>query len=150
MRITTLCYPVINGQVLLAMKKRGFGVGKWNGPGGKVQGEETAEQACCREFLEETGSTIKKLEDRGTILFQWPHKPDWDQECHIYVATELEGQAQETEEMLPKWFDLQSIPYSEMWEDDPHWLPGVLNGGNVKMRFVFDENNKIVEFGELK
>jgi 8-oxo-dGTP pyrophosphatase MutT (NUDIX family) len=41
------------GQILLAMKKRGFGVGKWNGPGGKVQEKETILQAAVREVKEE-------------------------------------------------------------------------------------------------
>lgn len=30
-----------NGSILLGMKKRGFGVGKWNGFGGKIQNGET-------------------------------------------------------------------------------------------------------------
>jgi len=29
--------------------------------------------------------------------------------------------------MMPKWFDLNEIPYSEMWPDDIEWLPRVLN-----------------------
>jgi 8-oxo-dGTP pyrophosphatase MutT (NUDIX family) len=29
------------GDILLAMKKRGFGEGKWNGAGGKVEPGET-------------------------------------------------------------------------------------------------------------
>lgn len=34
--------------VLLGMKKRGFGAGKWNGFGGKVQPGETIEEAARR------------------------------------------------------------------------------------------------------
>lgn len=42
MRQSTLVF-VFNKQkqILLAMKKRGFGVGKWNGAGGKVEDGET-------------------------------------------------------------------------------------------------------------
>ena len=36
-------------KVLLAMKKRGFGAGKWNGVGGKVKDGETIKQAAIRE-----------------------------------------------------------------------------------------------------
>lgn len=25
--------------------------------------------------------------------------------------------------MRPQWFDLDSIPYDDMWADDLHWLP---------------------------
>lgn len=43
MRLATLCYLLKDDQVLLAMKKRGFGEGKWNGPGGKVEKGETGD-----------------------------------------------------------------------------------------------------------
>ncbi|MEK7504190.1 MAG: hypothetical protein AAB550_01680 [Patescibacteria group bacterium] len=39
MKQATLCFLVKDNQILLAMKKRGFGVGKWNGVGGKVNEE---------------------------------------------------------------------------------------------------------------
>ena len=53
-------------QILLAMKKRGFGEGKWNGAGGKVETGETIIQAASRELGEETGIEIipEKLESR--------------------------------------------------------------------------------------
>ena len=35
-------------EVLLGMKKRGFGQGRWNGFGGKVQAGETVEDAAIR------------------------------------------------------------------------------------------------------
>ena len=55
-----ICY-IINdwGEVLLQKKARGFGVGKWNGPGGKLQAGETPEEACLREVKEETNLDIK-------------------------------------------------------------------------------------------
>ena len=45
MIITNLVFILRGDEVLLAMKKRGLGVGKWNGPGGKVKGKETPEEA---------------------------------------------------------------------------------------------------------
>ncbi len=55
----TLCF-VFNTQwqILLCMKKRGFGEGKWNGAGGKQVDWETIEQTAIREFLEETWVAI--------------------------------------------------------------------------------------------
>jgi hypothetical protein len=44
----TLLFARRPGQVLLGMKKRGFGAGKWNGFGGKIEAEETCEQAAVR------------------------------------------------------------------------------------------------------
>ena len=42
-------------RMLLGMKKRGFGMGKWNGFGGKVEPDETVEAAARRELEEEAG-----------------------------------------------------------------------------------------------
>jgi ADP-ribose pyrophosphatase YjhB (NUDIX family) len=148
MKLATLCYPLQEGKVLLAMKKRGFGKGKWNGPGGKVQPEETVVQACVRETFEETGIHVSALEDVGIIEFIYEGKPEWDNECHIFLAREQAGEPQETEEMAPRWFPLAEVPYPNMWEDDPIWLPGVLHGGHVNLRFYFDANGKMLRFEE--
>lgn len=36
------------------MKKRSFGVGRWNGFGGKIEGKETIEEGAMRETTEES------------------------------------------------------------------------------------------------
>jgi hypothetical protein len=35
---------------------------------------------------------------------------------------------QESEEMMPKWFALDEIPFDNMWADDKIWLPELLAG----------------------
>lgn len=74
MRQCTLVF-VFNekNQILLAMKKRGFGEGKWNGAGGKVDTGETIIEAASRELREETGINIapEKMEARGVLHFHW-------------------------------------------------------------------------------
>ena len=47
-KLLTLVFVLEPGRVLLGMKKRGFGVGRWNGFGGKVQIEETVEEGAVR------------------------------------------------------------------------------------------------------
>ncbi len=54
---TNLVFILRGDEVLLAMKKRGLGTGKWNGPGGKVKGKETPEEAAIRE-TEEVGLNV--------------------------------------------------------------------------------------------
>lgn len=149
MRLTTLCYVVKDEKVLLAMKKRGLGEGKWNGPGGKVQFGETPLQACKREFFEETQAGVVDPEHRGIIEFVFEKKPDWDQRCYIYVGRDLSGQPQETEEMLPAWYKLDELPFDKMWEDDALWLLGVLKGGRVNMRFYFDEQGVMDKYEQI-
>ena len=45
-------------EILLAMKKRGFGEGKFNCTGGKIEEGETIPQAAIREAKEEIGVDI--------------------------------------------------------------------------------------------
>lgn len=47
-RLYTLVLVLQPQRVLLGMKKRGFGAGRWNGFGGKVQDGETIEDGAKR------------------------------------------------------------------------------------------------------
>lgn len=146
LRQATLGFLVREGEILLAMKKRGFGEGKWNGSGGKPEPGELIEDTAVREINEEIRVTPKSLQRMGTIRFYIPHKPEWDQEVLVYIVDEWEGEPQETEEMRPQWFSTSEIPFDEMWPDDKHWLPLVLGGKKITAEFIFDEEMKVKEF----
>ena len=47
-KLFTLIFVRNGSEVLLGLKKRGFGVGKWNGFGGKVEPGETISQGAKR------------------------------------------------------------------------------------------------------
>jgi len=47
-KVLTLAFVRRHGEVLLGYKKCGFGAGKWNGFGGKVEPGETIEDAAKR------------------------------------------------------------------------------------------------------
>jgi hypothetical protein len=47
--------------------------------------------------------------------------------------------------MAPKWFNINEIPYDQMWIDDILWIPKVLKGRIVEGNFLFDENQKMLE-----
>ncbi|KAH3763535.1 NUDIX hydrolase [Pelomyxa schiedti] len=143
---STLVYLIDheNEAILLAMKKRGFGAGKVNGPGGKRNKEESFRDCAVRECVEETGLTPLDLVEMGVVTFIFPGKREWDQECHVFVGTKWEGTMQETNEMLPQWFPLHSLPFSQMWDDDPLWLPRVVHEKlPVRREFHFDINNSM-------
>ena len=46
-KVLTLVYIRDDENILLGLKKRGFGTGKWNGFGGKVQAGETILEGKC-------------------------------------------------------------------------------------------------------
>lgn len=48
MKLFTLVMVWKESQILLGLKKRGFGVGKWNGFGGKIEAVETVMHAAAR------------------------------------------------------------------------------------------------------
>jgi len=131
--------------VLLAMKKRGFGRGWWNGSGGKIEKNETVEQCAVRETGEEIGLTISEshLKKAGVIDFFFPSNPEWDQRMHVYLVGSWQGEPAETEEMRPKWFRTEEVPYNEMWPTDAYWLPQVLEGKMVTGSFTIGEDYQI-------
>ena len=139
---TTLNFLIDGNKILLAMKKRSFGKDKWNGVGGKLQGAETPEDSIVRETGEEIGVKIEKsdLEKVGIINFHFTDKPDWNQECHVFITKKWQGEPIETEEMRPQWYSFEEIPYDLMWVDDKYWLPLVLEGKKIKAEFNFSNS----------
>ena len=132
----TLCFVVHDGKILLILKKRGLGAGKVNGPGGRIEQGETAEAAAIRETREELDVTPANLSQRGELSFQFAD--GYSLHCAVFMASEFSGVAVETDEAVPLWTAVSEIPYDSMWEDDRHWLPGMLEGKCFRGRFLFD------------
>lgn len=142
---TTLCLLRRNDEILLALKKRGFGEGKYNGVGGKLELGETPEQAMLRETKEEINVIPTKYEFNGVIEFIEYYKGEKQHlKFYLYIATEWEGEPEETEEMKPYWFKLDGIPYDNMFKDDSFWLPLVLEGKRLNAKFEFDEEWNLI------
>ena len=122
---------------------RGFGAGKWNGVGGKLdlqKGDRNVTDTAIRETEEEIGVKIKELEKVAVLNFYFPNatkEKEWNQEVHVFLVKDWEGEPSETEEMAPKWFKKSEIPFGEMWVDDQLWLSYVLEGKKLKADFVF-------------
>ena len=150
MRQVTLVFLRKDDRLLLAMKKRGFGVGLWNGVGGKVDANETITQAAIRECYEEIGVMPKNLQPAGYIQFLEPLNPSFEHRCHVFVTDTWEGEPIESEEMRPEWFLASNIPYESMWPADAIWLPHLIAGElfagtmNADINKVISHNIKIV------
>lgn len=142
----TLLFLRSGDQLLIAMKKRGFGAGKWNGVGGKLEPNETIEQALVRETVEEIGVTPTAWNQVAELDFiQDAETPEpWHMYVYAYLCDVWEGEPSESEEMMPKWFHVEDIPYNDMWDDDKFWLPYVIDGKKVTGTFTFDSDDKLL------
>jgi len=141
----TLLFLVKENKILLAMKKRGFGEGRWNGVGGKPEKNESIEQAAIRECYEEIKVLPVDIKRVATLNFYFPsHKSDWNQQVIVWICKEWKGEPSETEEMKPQWYEIDDIPYGSMWKDDEYWLPKVLEGSYVEAEFTFGENDDVL------
>ena len=142
-KILTLCLIHQHSRVLLGLKKRGFGAGRWNGFGGKLVPGETVEAAAKRELYEEAGIGVHGLDKVGVLDFEFQGNPEILQ-VHIFRAVVFSGEPTESEEMRPQWFAIDEIPYDEMWPDDRYWLPLLLSGKKFRGRFLFGDENAII------
>jgi len=140
-------------ELLLAMKKRGFGVGKWNGVGGKPdpeKGDKDLIDTALREAEEEIGIKIKEFEKVALLSFRFPYilhdREKWDQDVHVFLTDNWEGEPQESDEMMPKWFKVKDIPFDKMWDDDKLWLPMILEGKKLKANFIFAPGELISDY----
>lgn len=145
-KIQTLCLIHQHPKILLGMKKRGFGQGRWNGFGGKVGPDESIIDAAKREVLEEIGVEVDLTEENkfAVVQFEFHNQPDTI-EVHFFKTGEYKGEPSEGEEMLPKWFGVDEIPLEEMWPDDKYWIPLFLEGKKFKGRFLFGEKDSVLE-----
>lgn len=143
--LLTLVFLQRNGQVLLGMKKRGFGAGKWNGFGGKLEPGESVKVAAARELQEEAGITVPELSRRAVLLFEMTDPADNALlEVHVYTADRIaQGAPVETEEMRPAWYDVDAVPLDSMWADDQFWLPQVLRGEMLTAWIVFGAHSDV-------
>jgi 8-oxo-dGTP diphosphatase len=161
MTMTSMCLCLLTrssaatGQeVLLGVKKTGFGAGKIVGLGGHVDPGETPAQATVREVAEESGIVVDfmDLREAGVVTFQFPARPKWDQIVSVFTADRFAGHAVESEEITPQWFTVDDLPFTKMWDDARFWLPQVLAGERLTAVVTFAEDCETVAeawFGEV-
>lgn len=145
MKQATLLFLLKDNQILLAMKKRGFGQGRWNGVGGKPKENENILDTAIRETQEEIGVIPENISQVATLDFYFQNKPEWNQQVLVFITNDWEGEPSESEEMKPQWFDIDKIPFESMWPDDQFWLPQILSGKKIQAKFTFGDNDIVLD-----
>ena len=135
-------------RILLGMKNRGFGTGKYNAFGGKflhdddddgdvTKVKETVEECACRELKEETNIKIPiermKQSKIGIQRFTFEDNIQNEMIVHLF-HTDLSSSIEESyniigcDEITPIWFDnFDLIPFDNMFADDSLWLTTLLS-----------------------
>jgi 8-oxo-dGTP pyrophosphatase MutT (NUDIX family) len=145
LRKATLCFLIKGRKILLAEKRRGFAVGKLNGVGGKLNENESVEEALARETKEEIGVDIVSHQKVAELDFYFADNQDFNQKVLVYISDSWKGTPSESEEMAPSWYSIENIPYEKMWSDDIYWLPLVIEGKMIRASFLFDKSEKVLE-----
>ena len=92
MIMSTTCYIKKDNKYLMlhrTKKKNDVNEGKWVGPGGKLEKNESPEECIIREVMEETGLNLKSLHLRGFVTYV---SEDWDTEyMYVFVSDKFDG-----------------------------------------------------------
>ncbi len=129
MQIMTLVMVVRGGRVLLGRKKTGaIGRGLLNAPGGKCNPGESPLTCAVRETKEELGLVLdpRHLECVAQITFYTGGVPDFF--VHVFRTIQANGTPQDTADMEPVWYAIDTLPTGQMHESDCLWFARAANG----------------------
>jgi ADP-ribose pyrophosphatase YjhB (NUDIX family) len=143
----TLVYLRRGDEILLGYKKRGFGMGQWNGLGGKVEEGEDIGLGARREVKEEVGIEVGAMRKFAVIECDYRNVEKLGViEIHMFESFDFKGELVETEEIEPKWFKVSEYPFDRSWPDDRYWFPFYIEGKTFRGSFLFDGYDKITSY----
>jgi len=103
----TAAILINNNQVLVAKRKSTDKLpNKWEFPGGKIEGNETAEQCLIRELNEEFGIKIKVLGYFGESIYQYP---DFKIKLIAFNCKWLSGQIKSSAHDDYRWVNIDKL-----------------------------------------
>lgn len=97
---------------------------------------------------EETNLIVNNIQPYGVLLFEYQknNNPEKYEEVHVFRTNDYSGNMKESSEMIPKWFDVNNIPYDNMWPDDKHWMPYLLNKDCFEGYFGYNDGKLVTPY----
>jgi|WetSurMetagenome_2_1015567.scaffolds.fasta_scaffold298753_1 ADP-ribose pyrophosphatase YjhB (NUDIX family) len=148
--IMTVCYVLDfeKNKILLGLKRKRIGKGKWNGHGGHFETKDKMiEDRARKEVRQECGLEPETMEKRGVVnIINDEIKKII--ELHIFSSTKFVGTLKsKTNEMeCNRWFSFSCIPRDQMWPSDKIILPFVLASKKFTGYFHYDQHGKLVQY----
>ena len=66
-------------------------------------------------------------------------------DVHVFRCDEYTGEIEESDEMLPKWFDYTDVPFEKMWRNDYQWYPYLFRNEKFEAYYLFEWHDKTVK-----
>jgi 8-oxo-dGTP diphosphatase len=112
--------------------------GRLNGPGGKVEADESPASSVVREVAEETGLRLETVRAGGALDLVYGEPASRRILVHVFVCERFGGRVRGREGVL-RWYPEARLPYERMWPDNRYWLACVLDGGTVEGSCRYDD-----------
>lgn len=141
---------LIKDNQVICIKYKIDNVGYIDIPGGKIELDETPQQAAVREFKEETGIDISELEKLGKIIVEYPNRI---YNMEVFIAAKYIGFPQEFDENESFW-----IPINDLLENENRYaityllqpeFQNDLKNKNINIKFLVDENHKVLDISRI-
>lgn len=135
-------FLIKDNKVVAIKYKRKIDIDYYDIPGGKIEENETSEQAAIREFKEETGIEIKNLVYKGNVIVEYPKRIfDFD----IYITDTYIGEPKEFEENSSMWIDIEKLMKEEKVFPSIEILKHLSNNEDILLTIHCDENHRIIK-----
>ena len=97
---------LIKDEKVVVIKYKDDNLGFYDIPGGKLEGNETPEEASIREFKEETGMTLVKQHHIGQCNIEYP---DRIYKMNIFMVDDYSGEPMELTKNKAMWMDIVDL-----------------------------------------
>ena len=137
-------------QLLMVKNLRGMNKGFYNFAGGKMNYGEDIKASLIREVKEETNLTLLDAKFIGRIdvvpaEVNKVHADTGDVQVYVFYSNRYKGEIKAAcGEVDLCWFDRDKLPFDMMRDNDKVWVPEVLKGQMVNMRFYRNDEGKLV------
>jgi 8-oxo-dGTP diphosphatase len=143
-KMTVLCYIQKEDSTLMlhrTKKQNDISQGKWNGCGGKIEHNESPEDAVKREALEETGLKIEPIL-KGIVTYPQTNNDEYLM-AFVFIAKKFSGELIECNEGDLEWVKNLELTKLNLWEGDRLFLPLLEKEGFFSAKITYNKDKVI-------